>query len=91
MKGEERVVSVLKQVLRKELTRINQFSSTPRCARTGGYERLYKTIWDESIDLVQLGLDPIDMFLLVHRMCSTVLAMRHRRFLGRCVSLCEVS
>jgi len=36
MKGNEQVIGVLNQVLRKELTGINQYTSfMPRCVKTG--------------------------------------------------------
>jgi bacterioferritin len=49
MKGDEKVVSVLNQVLRKELTGINQYFIHAKMCKNWGYERLYKALWDESI------------------------------------------
>ena len=43
MKGDEKVVSVLNQVLRKELTGINQYFIHAKICKNWGYERLYKT------------------------------------------------
>ena len=43
MKGDEKVVSVLNQVLRKELTGINQYFIHAKMCKNWGYERLYKT------------------------------------------------
>jgi bacterioferritin len=42
MKGDEKVVSVLNQVLRKELTGINQYFIQAKMCKNWGYERLYK-------------------------------------------------
>jgi bacterioferritin len=49
MKGNEQVISVLNQVLRKELTGINQYFIHAKMCENWGYERLYKVLWDESI------------------------------------------
>jgi bacterioferritin len=42
MKGDEKVVSVVNQVLRKELTGINQYFIQAKMCKNWGYERLYK-------------------------------------------------
>src|SRR5215470_3747712 len=49
MKGSEQVITVLNQVLRKELTGINQYFVHAKMCKNWGYERLYKALWDESI------------------------------------------
>ena len=49
MKGSEQVIAVLNQVLRKELTGINQYFIHAKMCQNWGYERLYKALWDESI------------------------------------------
>jgi bacterioferritin len=49
MKGNEQVIAVLNQVLRKELTGINQYFIHAKMCQNWGYERLYKALWDESI------------------------------------------
>ena len=49
MKGSEQVINVLNQVLRKELTGINQYFIHAKMCDNWGYERLYKVLWDESI------------------------------------------
>jgi bacterioferritin len=49
MKGSEQVINVLNQVLRKELTGINQYFIHAKMCDSWGYERLYKVLWDESI------------------------------------------
>jgi bacterioferritin len=50
MKGNKQVLEVLNQVLRKELTGINQYFMHAKMCQNWGYEKLYKTIWDESIE-----------------------------------------
>ena len=49
MKGNEQVIGVLNQVLRKELTGINQYFIHAKMCKNWGYERLYKVLWEESI------------------------------------------
>ena len=49
MKGNDEVINILNQVLRKELTRINQYFIHAKMCQNWGYERLYKVLWDESI------------------------------------------
>ena len=49
MKGSEQVIAVLNQVLRKELTGINQYFIQCQNVQKLGYDRLYKAFWDESI------------------------------------------
>src|SRR4030095_816202 len=49
MKGNEQVVSVLNQVLRKELTGINQYFIHAKMCENWGYGKLKKVLWDESI------------------------------------------
>ena len=50
MKGNEKVIEVLNQVLRKELTGINEYFIHAKMTQNWGYQRLYKKIWDESIE-----------------------------------------
>jgi bacterioferritin len=50
MKGNEKVIDVLNQVLRKELTGINQYFIHAKMVENWGYERLYKFIWKESVE-----------------------------------------
>src|SRR5438034_11192075 len=49
MKGNEQVIGVLNQVLRKELIGINQYFIHAKMCENWGYERLYKVLWDESM------------------------------------------
>jgi len=49
MKGNEKVIEVLNQVLRKELTGINQYFIHAKMCDNWGYDKLKKNSWDESI------------------------------------------
>ncbi len=49
MKGNEQVINVLNQVLRKELTGINQYFIHAKMCENWGYEKLRKVLWEESI------------------------------------------
>jgi len=49
MKGNEQVIAVLNQVLRKELTGINQYFVHAKMCENWGYGKLKKALWDESI------------------------------------------
>ena len=49
MKGNEQVIGILNQVLRKELTGINQYFIHAKMCQNWGYERLYKVLWEESM------------------------------------------
>jgi bacterioferritin len=49
MKGNEQVINILNQVLRKELTGINQYFIHAKMCENWGYEKLRKALWDESI------------------------------------------
>lgn len=50
MKGNEQILNVLNQVLRKELTGINQYFLHAKMCQNWGYERLYKHVREESIE-----------------------------------------
>ncbi|HZD41069.1 MAG TPA: bacterioferritin [Terriglobales bacterium] len=49
MKGNEQVITVLNQVLRKELTGINQYFIHAKMCANWGYHKLKKVLWDESL------------------------------------------
>lgn len=49
MKGNSQVINVLNQVLRKELTGINQYFVHAKMCKNWGYEMLYHVIWSESL------------------------------------------
>ena len=50
MQGDPRIIDLLNQVLRKELTGINQYFIHSRMCENWGYKRLEKVHYDESID-----------------------------------------
>lgn len=50
MKGEARIIKLLNDVLRKELTGINQYFVHAKMCKNWGYEALYEVSWKESID-----------------------------------------
>ena len=50
MKGSQKVVDLLNEVLTNELTAINQYFLHARMCENWGYERLWHKIRDESID-----------------------------------------
>jgi bacterioferritin len=49
MKGEPRVIKVLNDVLRKELTGINQYFIHAKMCKNWGYDVLYHAMWEESL------------------------------------------
>ena len=50
MKGSPEVIKVLNEVLRKELTGINQYFVHAKMCKNWGYEMIYDVEWKESID-----------------------------------------
>jgi bacterioferritin len=50
MKGHDKVIDLLNEVLTGELTAINQYFLHARICDNWGYKRLYKKLRDESID-----------------------------------------
>jgi bacterioferritin len=65
MKGSEQVITVLNQVLRKELTGINQYFVHAKMCENWGYERLYKVLWEESIGEMKHADDIIERILFL--------------------------
>lgn len=65
MKGNEQVINVLNQVLRKELTGINQYFVHAKMCQNWGYERLYKHIREESIEEMKHASQVIDRILFL--------------------------
>jgi bacterioferritin len=50
MKGDPQVINLLNQVLRKELTGINQYFIHAKMCRSWGYEVLSQVMWSESLE-----------------------------------------
>lgn len=65
MKGNEQVIKVLNDVLRKELTGINQYFMHAKMCKSWGYEKLFKKIWDESIEEMKHADKVIDRVLFL--------------------------
>ncbi len=65
MKGDPRVLKALNDVLRKELTGINQYFMHSRMCRNWGYEVLDQAIWKESIEEMQHADQIINRILLL--------------------------
>jgi bacterioferritin len=68
MKGDERVINLLNQVLRKELTGINQYFIHAKMCENWGYERLRKSLWDESIGEMKHADQVIERLLFLEGM-----------------------
>src|SRR5690349_16360891 len=50
MKGDDRIIELLNEVLTAELTAVNQYFIHARMCQNWGYQRLWKKIRAESID-----------------------------------------
>lgn len=65
MKGNEKVIGVLNQVLCKELTGINQYFIHSKLCKSWGYAKLAKHIMEESIEEMKHADEVIDRILFL--------------------------
>jgi len=83
MPGEPRIIELLNQVLRKELTGINQYFLHSRMCRNWGYAALAKVSHDESIDEMKHADRVIERILFLEG--SPNLSAYDRILVGRTV------
>lgn len=65
MKGNSKVIEVLNQVLRKELTGINEYFVHAKMCKNWGYEVLYKAIWEESVGEMKHASEVVERILFL--------------------------
>lgn len=66
MKTDPKVIEALNEVLMGELTAINQYFLHSRMCRNWGYNKLAKTIYDQSIDEMKHASEITDRILLLN-------------------------
>ena len=65
MKGNDKVIETLNDILTAELTAVNQYFIHAKMCGNWGYKRLYKHIYDESIDEMKHADDLIERILFL--------------------------
>jgi bacterioferritin len=65
MKGHPQVIKVLNDVLRKELTGINQYFVHAKMCKNWGYEVLHEVNWKESIDEMKHANELVERILFL--------------------------
>jgi bacterioferritin len=65
MKGSPEVIAILNEVLRGEVTAINQYFLHGSMCKNWGYMRLYKKIYDESIEEMRHAERLVDRILFL--------------------------
>ncbi len=65
MKGDPRVIKVLNDVLRKELTGINQYFIHAKMCKNWGYDVLYHAMWEESLGEMKHAESAVERILFL--------------------------
>jgi bacterioferritin len=81
MQGDPRIIDLLNQVLRKELTGINQYFIHSRMCRNWGYAVLAKVHHEESVDEMKHADQVVQRILFLEVVPN--IAENHRILVGR--------